>query len=94
MPQRCLRVVDPQRGPIQGSRHHGQRTGRAGENARVNIQADGDVESWSDKIGDHRLVFMSHNCGAWRFRVVAVGVSVCRGGSQTAASKGRVAARR
>jgi hypothetical protein len=37
-----------------------------GEKARVNIQADGDVDSWSDEIGNHRLVFMTHNCGAWR----------------------------
>jgi hypothetical protein len=38
-----------------------------GEKARVNIQADGDVDSSSGEIGDHRLVFMTHNCGAWRF---------------------------
>ena len=36
------------------------------EKARVNIQADGDVDSWSGDIGVHRLVFMN-NCGAWRF---------------------------
>jgi hypothetical protein len=31
------------------------------EKARVNIQAGGDVDSWSGDIGDHRLVFMTHN---------------------------------
>ncbi|WP_307789611.1 hypothetical protein [Mycolicibacterium baixiangningiae] len=39
-----------------------------GQVVRVNIQPDGDVDSWSGQIDDdHRLVFMTNGCGAWHF---------------------------
>jgi hypothetical protein len=35
--------------------------------AHVNIQPDGDVSVWSGEIDDdHRVVFMTNGCGAWR----------------------------
>jgi hypothetical protein len=41
-------------------------TARAGERVRVNIQPDGDVNSFTGEIGDHRLVFMTNSCGTWQ----------------------------
>ncbi len=38
-----------------------------GETVRVNIQPDGDVNTWDGTInGDHRLVFMTNSCGKWQ----------------------------
>lgn len=42
-------------------------TAAPGENVSVNIQSDGDVNSFTGEIdGDHRLVFMTNSCGTWR----------------------------
>ena len=40
----------------------------AGEIVQVSIEPDGDVNSFDGTIGDdnHRLVFMTNNCGAWK----------------------------
>lgn len=43
-------------------------TAAPGETVRVNIQPDGDVNSWDGIIdSDHRLVFMTNGCGKWQF---------------------------
>lgn len=43
-------------------------TAAAGQSVRVNIQPDGKVSATSGMIdGDHRIVFMTSGCGAWRF---------------------------
>ncbi|OBJ72300.1 hypothetical protein [Mycobacterium colombiense] len=45
-------------------------TAGPGETVRVNIQADGDVSSWSGEINnDHRLVFMTNGCGVWQLHI-------------------------
>ncbi|RIR68506.1 hypothetical protein [Mycobacteroides abscessus] len=41
-------------------------TAAPGEKTKVNIQPDGDVNSFTGQIGDHRLVFMANGCGIWR----------------------------
>jgi hypothetical protein len=42
-------------------------TAAPGETVRVNIQPDGDVNTWDGTIdGDHRLVFMTNSCGKWQ----------------------------
>ncbi|WP_255795320.1 hypothetical protein [Mycobacteroides abscessus] len=42
-------------------------TAAAGERVTVDIQPDGNVNSFTGQIdGDHRLVFMTSGCGTWR----------------------------
>jgi hypothetical protein len=40
----------------------------SGQTVTVDIEPDGDVSTFDGTIGDdnHRLVFMTNNCGAWR----------------------------
>lgn len=43
-------------------------TADPGQTVRVNIQPDGNVSVFTGMIDDdHRIVFMTHGCGAWRF---------------------------
>ncbi|SHQ74720.1 Uncharacterised protein [Mycobacteroides abscessus subsp. abscessus] len=42
-------------------------TAATGEKVTVDIQPDGDVNSFTGQINDdHRLVFMTNGCGIWR----------------------------
>lgn len=39
-----------------------------GEKVSVDIEPDGGVGVWDGMIGDHRIVFVTNNCGAWQVK--------------------------